>query len=299
VGLAAARAALDDGAADRAAGVVDPDRTARETAAESIGCTAFASISDLPAPAVAGEVALVAFSSAALPSADAALALLRSGRHVVTTCEELAFPDPALRARLDSAARSASRALVVTGANPGFVMDRLPALLARSSRAVRAVRVQRRVDSSRRRGPLVRKTGRGLTAADFAARVAAGTMGHVGLSESTRLIARALGWDGELRDDGIEPVLDASGAVAGLHQWTRLVDEGGRSVELDLQMVWGIPDEGDRVEVDGDPPLRVQVEGGFHGDRGTASQVSAAVALAPRLAPGFWDPVDLPLATPR
>ncbi|HEX2061785.1 MAG TPA: dihydrodipicolinate reductase, partial [Thermoanaerobaculia bacterium] len=53
--------------------------------------------------------------------------LLERGCHVVSTCEELAFPlDVEIREQLQHVARAANVALLGTGVNPGFVMDKLP-----------------------------------------------------------------------------------------------------------------------------------------------------------------------------
>src|SRR5574337_2160453 len=56
------------------------------------------------------------------------LACLGAGCCVVSTCEELAYPfrkKPELAAQLDAAAKDEGVALVGTGVNPGFVMDKM------------------------------------------------------------------------------------------------------------------------------------------------------------------------------
>src|SRR3954470_3611059 len=55
---------------------------------------------------------------------------LTAGLSVVSTCEELAYPwlrHPEIAERLDKLAQKRKLALLGTGVNPGFVMDRLPA----------------------------------------------------------------------------------------------------------------------------------------------------------------------------
>ena len=50
------------------------------------------------------------------------------------------------------------------------------------------------MDAGRRREPLQRKVGAGLTADAFAEKKATGTFGHIGLRESLLLVADGLGW---------------------------------------------------------------------------------------------------------
>jgi 2,4-diaminopentanoate dehydrogenase len=83
---------------------------------------------------------------------------------VVSTCEELVYPYrkyPDLAKRLDAEAKSWGVALVGTGVNPGFVMDKLVLTLGAAAQRVDAVRVTRIVDASKRRLPLQRKVDAG------------------------------------------------------------------------------------------------------------------------------------------
>lgn len=294
VGVAAARAAREAGLVEVVA-VVDPDEAARHSAARELAADGYLAVHDVPSADL--EVGLVAFSSRADAVAPAARRLLEKGCHVVTTCEELADPAPQLRTALDEAARIAERCIVATGANPGFVMDRLPLLLATASCNVTRVEVVRRVDTSSRRGPLVAKSGRGLDVTEFAAGVAEGRIGHVGLEECARSVADGLGWDDPTMEAATEPVLDQSGAVAGLRQTVRLAAPGGEVV-LDLTMAWGA-EAADVVTVTGEPPLRAEIHGGYHGDLGTTANVVTALRRLQDLPPGFYRPIDLPLSVRR
>ena len=98
---------------------------------------------------------------------DQLSACLAAESCVVSTCEELAYPYrkyPDLAKRLDEEAKSWGVALVGTGVNPGFVMDKLVLTLAAAAQRVDFVRVTRIVDASKRRLPLQKKVGAGLTA---------------------------------------------------------------------------------------------------------------------------------------
>ncbi len=294
VGVAAAQAAREAGLVEVVA-VVDPDEAARRRAARELAADGYLAMHDVPSADL--EVALIAFGSRADAVAVAVRRLLEKGCHVVTTCEELADPAPQLRSALDDAARLAERCVVATGANPGFVMDRLPLLLATASHNVTRVEALRRVDTRARRGSLVVKSGRGLSPAEFAAGVAEGRIGHVGMPECARLVAEGLGWDDGAVDTAIEPVLDERGTVAGLHQLAHLA-ASGREVVLDLTMAWGA-EAVDVVTITGEPPLRVEIHGGYHGDLGTSAGVVAALRRLPDLPPGFYRPTDLPLSLRR
>ena len=300
VALAAASAALDVGAATSVAAVVDPGGRALQNAVARFGGAPFRSADELP-PAI-GDLAIAAFSSRASLVAPVAILAMELGCRVVTTCEELADPPPPLRDELARAARAADRSTVVTGANPGFVMDRLPLALTIGCRDVRGVHVVRRLDSSTRRGPLVAKTGYGLTTEAFQRGVAAGTVGHVGLEASARLLAEGLDWPVERVDTSIEPVTGDDGLVAGQHQLLQLFCDRGRAVTLELTMSWKLPDPGDWIRLEGAPGLEVEITGGYPGDEGTTAQIVNALTHIGELPPGFYRPTDLPpvgSVTPR
>src|ERR1700674_1683173 len=107
-------------------------------------------------------------TSSYLPSVmDQLMACLAAESCVVSTCEELAYPFrkyPDLAAKLDAQAKSWGVALVGTGVNPGFVMDKLVLTLSAAAQRVDSVRVVRIVNASKRRMPLQRKVGAGLRA---------------------------------------------------------------------------------------------------------------------------------------
>ena len=134
---------------------------------------------------------------------------VRAGLHVVSTCEELAYPElkhSALAHRIDTVARENGVGVLGTGVNPGLVMDRLALAAAAACVRVERVKVTRVVDAAKRRGPLRAKVGAGLTRDEFLEGVAARRLGHVGLSESAAIIAQGLGFPIEEITESIEPV---------------------------------------------------------------------------------------------
>ncbi len=217
-----------------------------------------------------------------------------AGQHVVSTCEELALPPDLPRAQaLGRAAQSAGVTLIGTGVNPGFVMDRLVLELAAVCVRIEGIRVERVVDAAARREPLRHKVGYGLTIDEFRAGVAAGRLGHVGLSTSAGLIARGLRSSLAGVIETIDPVLGKNGKVLGVHQLLSAKLTDGRPIELELQMSVGAPDPHDRVTFAGDPPLDVTIAGGTHGDRATVGAVIDGLARLHRAARGLITVAEL------
>ena len=100
---------------------------------------------------------------------------VRAGLSVASTCEELAYPfkkHPEISEHLDSEAKEWGVAIVGTGVNPGFVMDKLVLTLAAVSQRVDSAKAVRIVDASKRRMPLQKKIGAGMTVEEFKAKVA-------------------------------------------------------------------------------------------------------------------------------
>src|SRR6202047_347117 len=139
---------------------------------------------------------------------DQLLACLEAESCIVSTCEELAYPyrtHPELAAKLDAAAKGWGVALGGTGGKPGFVMDKLVVTRAAVSQRIEHAKAVRIVDASKRRLPLQKKIGAGMTVEEFRAKVAAGGIKHVGLPESVAMIADSLNLAVDEITETIEP----------------------------------------------------------------------------------------------
>lgn len=241
---------------------------------------------------------------------DELLACLAAGSCVVSTCEELAYPlrkHPGLSAKLDAAAKDEGVALVGTGVNPGFVMDKLVLVLSAAAQRVDFARAVRIVDASQRRLPLQKKIGAGMTPEEFRAQVAAGTIKHHGLPESVAMVADGLGFAIDDISETIEPVIAQQrvkteffevepGQVAGVHQIARGTSKGQERIFMELQMYLGAKNPGDNIELRGEPNLSLTIPGGTHGDLATAAvavNVIPAILAAPA---GLRTVRDLPVA---
>lgn len=313
IGLGVARLALDrTGLAVVGAIDIDPQKVGRDlgelVGRAPIGITVRSDIEAALGEA-RPEVILHATGSSLARVAPQLVQAMTAGANVVSTCEELAFPwtaQPRLAADLDALARRASVTVLGAGINPGYAMDALPLMLTAPCAVVRSVHVLRVVDAARRRGPLQRKVGAGLTPAEFAQRVADGSVRHVGLPESLHMLATSLGWKLERSTDLIEPVIAEqpietefvrveAGQVAGVRQ-VAIGYHGGHAVlTLELRMYVGAPDPQDSVIIDGDPPIHMQVLGGFHGDIATAALVVNASQTILNAQPGLASMRDIPL----
>lgn len=242
------------------------------------------------------DVAVVATSSWLPGLMDDLRTAIENGVHVVSTCEELAAPGvhAELWKTLDEEARQKEVSILGTGVNPGFVMDRLVLSLAGACVRVERVEVERVVDAAKRRGPLRRKVGEGLTAQAFREGVAEGRIGHVGLRQSAELIARGLGWTLDRYEEKIEPVLDNAGrGCLGLQQIGFGLVGGQERITLRLQMSVGADEPHDRVRLTADPPLDVLIVGGVQGDRGTIGTVVQALRRIVHAPPGLLTVADL------
>jgi hypothetical protein len=235
-------------------------------------------------------------------------ALLESGCHVVSTCEELSFPlDTELREELQQAARANNVTLLGTGVNPGFVMDKLPLTVTSVCQDIQSVEIVRIQNASTRREPLQRKVGAGMTTEEFRAAVDAGKIKHMGLRESLMMVGNGLGVEFEhVSDETIEPIVAtreivtqylkvAPGQVAGVHQ--TIEGRGRINVSLELRMYVGAEDvAADRVIVRGTPDVEIEIKGGIHGDRATAAMVVNAIPRVISARPGVLTMDDIPMS---
>lgn len=208
--------------------------------------------------------------------------IVDAGLHCVTSAEEMAFPflkHGALVEKLDAAARQRDVTVLGTGVNPGFVMDALPVVLTAASQRVDEVRITRVVDVSTRRPQLQKKVGVGLTVAECQEMMKQGKFGHIGLSESTALIAHAMGWRHaavqeetkllleEITDKKakvkVEPRVKGMAQIATAKMLDRV------RVTLNLEMSVGAQNPRDEIEILGVPPIRVLIPNGIAGDTAT------------------------------
>jgi hypothetical protein len=236
-------------------------------------------------------------------------AILKSKTPVISTTEELAYPGYThvrQARRLHALAKKAKVAMLGTGVNPGFAMDALPVMMTAVCERVDRITVQRVQDARLRRLPFQQKIGAGLTTEQFQKKADAGTVRHVGMTESIAMIADALGWSLDRITDEIQPKIATvtisseflavdPGYVCGIIQDGAGYRNGEPVIRLHLEAYLGAPESYDAIEVDGSPQLSMKVAGGIQGDIATASIVVNSIAKILAAPPGLHTMRDLAL----
>lgn len=257
----------------------------------------------------AADVVIHSTSSALPKVMEQLLACLEAESCVVSTCEELSYPYrtyPELALKLDAAAKDWGVALVGTGVNPGFVLDKLIVTLAAVSQRIDHVSGKRIVDGAKRRLPLQKKIGAGMTLEEFREKVSAGIIKHVGLPESVAMVADSLNLTVDEITETIEPVVAnervqteyltvESGHAAGVHQIARGLANGKEVIHLELQMYVGAKDPGDTLTLRGNPDISLVIPGGSPGDIATASVVVNSIPVILDAPAGLRTARDLPI----
>jgi len=281
-------------------GVVDNDpnkigRTVAELTGLPLGARVSASLEDLRLSEA--DVAVFSTKSRVADMVDDLIHAASAGLDVVTTSEEMAYPEFAgleTSRTLDAMAKDKGVTIVGVGVNPGFVMDWIPAVAASACKNPSNIHVVRSVDVSRRRRQLQEKTGVGLTRARFEREVAEGKIGHVGLVESAHLVALSLGAKLGGVKHGVFPVIGGEDYVMGVRQYAEGI-AGSCHIRLDLEMSTTSADF-DVVEVTGDPSIKLRFEKGVFGDSATVALVVHAVERVGNAKPGLLTVLDLPLS---
>jgi 4-hydroxy-tetrahydrodipicolinate reductase len=259
----------------------------------------------------AADVVLVTTSSDLESLLSQIRPFLEAGLHVVSTCEELAYPfvtQPDCAEKIDDLARHNRAVVLGTGVNPGFLMDLWPLVATAVVHRVDAIRIDRIQDAAQRRLPFQRKIGAGLTPDEFAAKVEAGTLRHVGLTESMQMIAHRLGWELTRTEDVVEPVIAASavktadleiapGNATGVEQVGKGFIGEREVLTLRFRAVVGEGENRDTVRIEGEPPLRVEIPGGVNGDAATCNIMVNAIHAVQGAPPGLRHMADIPPIT--
>ena len=259
------------------------------------------------------HVAVLATSSSLEAILPVATDLLQYGVHVISTCEELVYPwatRPDLAERLDGTARQYESVLLGTGVNPGFLMDVLPLVSTALCRRVERIHVERVQDAAIRRLPFQRKIGAGLSPEEFEERAGAGSIRHVGLTESIHLISAGAEMQLDRTEEHIEAVVAERacrssevqvepGEVRGVQQLGIGWEGETPRVELLFRAALAEPEPRDRIRITGDPDLEVVIPGGVNGDVATSAVVTNVLPGMLRLSPGLRTMLDISIPVCR
>ena len=227
---------------------------------------------------------------------------------IVSTCEELSYCQgtfPEVAAKIHSICEAHGVSCVGTGVNPGFLMDYLPCVLTSVCQKVEKITVNRFQDASSRRIPFQQKIGAGLTPQQFQQKVAEGTLRHVGLAESVRMIGDSVGWKLDKYTESLEPIMALERVTTGHRPveagMTRGVEQIGRGwvngkevITLHFRAAVGEPESVDTIEIQGEPSFRSTIPGGVNGDIATCAIVINAIRAIQKTTPGLKSMLDLP-----
>lgn len=235
------------------------------------------------------NVAIIATTSKLADILPTLKTIVDAGVHVVSSAEELFFPWLTGGEEiwiLHELAKNRGVSVVGVGANPGFLMDRLPSFLAQACVNLRKIVVRRFVDLLTRRPQLQEKMGVNLTVDEYEAKLAEGQLGHIGLPQSLAFLAASLGMEISTISETVEPVLSDEGKVIGTEQVASGWEGEYERIRLELRMTLGEPDPRDEIEIDADPSLRLIVPGGVAGDDATAAILVNTASWINQLPPG-------------
>lgn len=228
--------------------------------------------------------------------------------NIVSTCEELSFPwetAPKIAGSIDAVCKKHGVSCLGTGVNPGYLMDFLPTALTAVCQRVDKIKVTRIQDASVRRIPFQQKIGAGLTPEQFADKVKAGTLRHVGLTESMQMIARRMGWKLDRTTESLDPVIAETeiakgympirpGMARGVEQIGRGFANGQEVVTLEFRAAVGEPESFDKVEISGEPNIMSTIPGGVNGDIATCAITINALGSIVNAQPGLRTMTDIP-----
>lgn len=257
------------------------------------------------------QVAVVTTVSSLAKFAPQALELAQAGMHIVSTCEELAFPwrtQPQISQRIDAMCKKHGIACVGTGVNPGFLMEYLPSVLTGVCQKVDSIKVWRVQDASVRRVPFQQKIGAGFTLDEFSKKQKEGTLRHVGLPESVDFIAAKMGWKLDRSTESLDPVMADTdihtgykpilkGMACGIYQVGRGFVGSKEVITLEFRAAVGEPQSYDRIVIDGDPKIDSTITGGVNGDIATCAITLNAIRSIMSSSPGLKTMCDMPTVT--
>jgi len=253
------------------------------------------------------DVVILTTSSSLSKVKQQILDIVKHKINIVSTCEELSYPwltSPEIAREIDEAAKKFNVSVLGTGVNPGFLMDLLPLILTGVCQNVERIKVERVQDASKRRIPFQQKVGIGITPEEFDRRVKEGTLRHVGLTESIHMIASRLGWDIDITEDIIEPVIAEKeittssgviekGKVLGVKQTGKGLSKGKELITLIFVAAAGIDTPYDKITIKGSPEIESTIKGGVNGDIATSAIVTNAVPVIIKTKPGLRTMADI------
>lgn len=260
------------------------------------------------------DVALVATDSYTAKAFPRIKYILENKINVVSTAEEMAFPqaqEPELAKQLDEIAKANGVSVLGTGINPGLIMDLLVVCLTGCMVDVEHIEAKR-VNSLSPFGPAVmEEQGVGITVDEFNNGVEDKTLaGHVGFAESIRMIGDAIGWNVEKLEQQMKPIVTSvdrksphgfakAGNVAGVNMTGQGYVDG--EVKIDMIHPQQIEPEmegtftGDYITIKGTPEVSMSIKPEVEGGLGTIAMCVNMIPHVINADPGLKTMIDLPV----
>lgn len=241
--------------------------------------------------------------------------ILEQKINVISTAEEMAYPkaqEPELTAELNRIAKANGVSVLGTGINPGLIMDLLVVCLTGACVSVDSVEAKR-VNNLSPFGPVVmHEQGVGITMAEYEERSRAGKLaGHVGFSESVKMIADALGWElSEKVGQSMSPIISKvdrkapyaevlAGNMAGVDM--RGQGKVGGVVKINMihpqqvePQLEGV-NTGDYIKIKGVPDINMSITPEVPGGIGTIAMCVNMIPHIINAKPGLRTMLDLPV----
>ncbi|MEO0270963.1 MAG: hypothetical protein ABIM98_01645 [candidate division WOR-3 bacterium] len=214
--------------------------------------------------------------------------IIDKGHNIITTTEEMTDPylkNSELAEKIDKKAKEKGVTVLPTGINPGFAMDFLPAIFSGIFEEIYSIHVERINNASKRRYPLQKKIGSGLSKEEFKEKWEKREIGHVGLLESASIVSKILGLKIKNLEETCEPKIAKKliktkyfevkkGKVCGIIHKVKIETEEKINIELLLEMSLDAKNPRDRILIEGKPTLEMKIKGGIPGDEATSSIVT-------------------------
>lgn len=261
------------------------------------------------------DVALIATDSFVKKAYDKIVLCLENKLNVISTAEEMAYPQaqsPELAEKLNDIAKENNVSLLGTGINPGLIMDLLVILLTGACESVDDIKVER-VNNLSPFGPAVmEEQGVGISEEEFKEGIENNTIaGHVGFSESIRMIIDALGWEAENPiEQKMTPIISnvvrnaphisvKAGEVAGVRMEASDMIDGEKRIEMihpqQVEPQEENVDTGDYIYINGNPDIKMAIKPEVPGGIGT---MAVCINMIPQIInadAGLKTMIDLPI----
>ncbi len=260
------------------------------------------------------DVALLATDSFTKNAFDKIVLCLEHKVNVVSTAEELAYPQaqsPELAKKLDQIAKANGVTVLGTGINPGFILDYLILALTGTCENVESIVARRVNDLSPFGHAVMEEQGVGISTKEFEERMKENSLaGHVGFPESISMIADGIGLKLDKIEQTKDPIISTvqrktqyaevePGNLAGIRQQGYGYVDGKAYITMDhpqqiLPHLENI-NTGDYIEIKGTPNINMSITPEVPGGIGTVSLVVNMIPQTINAEPGLVTMLDLPV----